>query len=63
MKAVLESAVEITFTPTRDGLVVSRVTLRPADSAAEADLRRFLDRFRDPALDLKAWATTEGVRP
>jgi len=47
-----ESALEVIFTPTPDGLVVERVILHPANTGAEADLRLFLDRFRDPELDL-----------
>jgi hypothetical protein len=48
------SAIEIEFAPTPDGLVVDRIFLRPATSAAEVDLRRFLARFRDPDVDLGA---------
>lgn len=48
------SAVEIQFVSTPDGLVVDRVTLKPANAEAEAQLRQFIDRFRDPELDLAA---------
>jgi hypothetical protein len=51
-KPIASSAVEIEFAPTPDGLVVDRVILKPATPDAERDLRLFLDRFRDPDLDL-----------
>jgi len=51
-KKTKESALEVIFTPTPDGLVVEKVVLHPANGEAETDLRRFLDRFRDPQLDL-----------
>ncbi len=58
-QAATPSAVEITFAPTPDGLVVDRVVLHPASADAERDLRRFLSRFRDPDLDLDARAIRE----
>ena len=49
--------VEIMFAPTPDGLVLDRIVLHPANGDAERDLRRFLDRFRDPELDLNSRAS------
>lgn len=40
-----ESSCEVFFARTRDGLVVSRVTLRPIDEQAEHDLRLFAQRI------------------
>lgn len=51
-KAASPSGIEITFAETPDGLVVDRILLHPASAKAEGDLRRFLERFRDPDLDL-----------
>ncbi len=39
-----ESSVEVFFAPTRDGLIVSRVALRPVDDMSERDLRLFAER-------------------
>lgn len=50
------SAIEIIFAPTRDGLVLDKIILRPSNTDAEKDLRRFLQRFRDPDVDLDARA-------
>ncbi len=55
-KRTVPSAVQIFFTPTPDGLVLDRIVLQPANGDAERDLRRFLDRFRDPELDLNGLA-------
>ncbi len=51
-KPVEPSTVEFVFIQTPDGLVVDRVILRPACADAERDLRRFLSRFHDSAIDL-----------
>ncbi len=59
-KKIQESVLEVIFTPTADGLVVERVILRPANGEAEMDLRHFLQRFRDPDVDLEAKTTSEG---
>ena len=56
-KPLLPSAIEIVFAPTPDSLVVDRIILKPATPDAERELRRFLDRFRDPDLDLNALST------
>ena len=53
------STVEIVFTSTPDGLVVDRVVMRPRNAQEEVDLRRFLERFRDPELDLEFRARWE----
>ncbi len=58
-KQTIPSMVEIMFTQTPDGLVVDRVILRPANGEAETDLRRFLQRFRDPDVDLEAKMISE----
>jgi hypothetical protein len=49
------SAVEIQFVTTPDGLVVDRVILKPARPDDEVELRWFLERYRDPALDLTSF--------
>ncbi len=59
-KQTIPSMVEIMFVPTPDGLVIDRVILRPANGEAERDLRRFLQRFRDPDVDLEAKTASEG---
>jgi hypothetical protein len=46
------SVVEITFATTPDGLVVDSVILKPGRPSDEAQLRAFLDRLRDPELDV-----------
>jgi len=55
------SKIEIEFESTRDGLVLDRVVLHPANAEAEADLRRFLSRFRDPDVDLEGRAIREAM--
>ncbi len=50
-KPIPQSSVEIYFQPTPDGLVLDRVILHCANACAEQDLKRFLQRFRDPELD------------
>lgn len=60
-KTPLRSSVEIVFARTRDGLVLDQIVLRPADAEAEKDLRRFLQRFRDPDVDLDAHAVREAL--
>ncbi len=59
-KAAIPSTVEIIFAPTPDGLVVDRIVLQPANADAERDLRHFLQRFRDPDMDLEAKTISEG---
>ena len=61
-KKTKESALEVIFAPTPDGLVIDHVILRPANGDAERDLRRFLQRFRDPDVDLEAKTISEGRR-
>ena len=59
-KAAIPSVVEIMFVPTPDGLVLDRVVLHPANGNAERDLQRFLQRFRDPDVDLEAKTISGG---
>jgi hypothetical protein len=58
-KPPIQSRVELLFDPTPDGLVLGRVVLHAANADAEKDLRRFLARFRDPAIDLSTRAMWE----
>ncbi len=62
-KRILPSTVVITFEPTADGLVLNQISLHPANAAAERDLRKFLERFRDPVIDLERRAVWERMNP